>query len=391
MLEQHPDTMTDEDLYKKINSWVHTKTPESIFLDYKKELIFETQKQKIELGKDISSFANTKGGCLLYGIDEDRQSIDSAPVPKKEYGIEPINRQLIDIENILSSIISPPLPELRIRQISLEHDINKIVYLIWHPKSWVAPHMVTGFKDNKYYKRGNFKSEPMEEHEVDILYQVRNLTNNKLRDFIKNIEFGLNHVKQSNYYLKFVVSPYYLSPYSKYFNYSDASNLIEPNHLIRDKVSFLNGVTFISHDREFVIKTYFNGIFSICYNLEDHITNMTVAGINLNILFLKGLIPILNKIMNMVASYYKKLHFYGPVTITFLLDNSNKMYLHYDELRWIEYMRHSEFINYVWSNTTFEFEEVFPITDILSRTSAITEILTNRIKHGFGCYKFEQS
>ncbi|MBU4447786.1 MAG: ATP-binding protein, partial [Proteobacteria bacterium] len=172
MLEKHPDTMSDSELYQKIHSWVHTKTPESIFLDYKKELFFETQKQKIELGKDISSFANTKGGCLLYGIDEDRQSIDSAPIPKIEYGMVPINRQLIDIENILGSIISPTLPELRIRQVSLEHDTSKIVYLIWHPKSWVAPHMVNGFKNNKYYKRGNFKSEPMEEHEVDILYQA---------------------------------------------------------------------------------------------------------------------------------------------------------------------------------------------------------------------------
>jgi hypothetical protein len=319
MLEKHPDTMSDSELYQKIHSWVHTKTPESIFLDYKKELFFETQKQKIELGKDISSFANTKGGCLLYGIDEDRQSIDSAPIPKEDYGMEPINRQLLDIENILGSIISPSLPELRIRQISLEHDISKMVYLIWHPKSWVAPHMVSGFKNNRYYKRGNFKSEPMEEHEVDILYQARSLTNNKLRDFIKNIDFGLNHIQQSAYHLKFVADPYYLSPYSKYFNYTDAYKLLEHNHLIRDKISFLNGVTFISHDREFVIKAYFNGMLSICYNVEDHIKNMNVAGVNLNILYLKGLIPVLHNIMNVVASYYRKLCFYGPIIISFLI------------------------------------------------------------------------
>ena len=308
--------MSDSELYQKIHSWVHTKTPNRFF--YQKELLFETQKQKIELGKDISSFANTKGGCLLYGINEDRQSIDSAPIPKIDYGMAPINRQLIDIENILGSIISPTLPELRIRQVSLEHDTSKIVYLIWHPKSWVAPHMVTGFKDNKYYKRGNFKSEPMEEHEVDILYQVRSLTNNKLIDFIKNIDFGLNHIQQSAYHLKFIAAPYYLSPYSKYYNYSDASKLIEPDHLIRDKISFLNGVTFTTHDRDFVIKTYFNGMLSICYNIEDHIKNMTIDSVNLNILYLKGLIPILYNIINVVASYYKKLCFYGPITINLL-------------------------------------------------------------------------
>jgi hypothetical protein len=67
------------------------------------------------------------------------------------------------------------------------------------------------------------------------------------------------------------------------------------------------------------------------------------------------------------------------------------MYLHYDELKWIEYMRHSQFINYVWNNIKFEFEEVFPVADILSKTGTIVETLTNRIKHGFGCYNFDNN
>lgn len=393
MLEKHPDTMSDSDLYQKIHSWVHTKTPESIFLDYKKELFFETQKQKIELGKDISSFANTKGGCLLYGIDEDRQSIDSAPIPKKDYGMEPINRQLIDIENILGSIISPALPELRIRQISLEHDISKIVYLIWHPKSWVAPHMVSGFNNNRYYKRGNFKSEPMEEHEVDLLYQARSLTNIKLKDLLNNIDYGLNHLHQSDYYLKIIASPLFLSPYTKYFSYSDASKLIEPAHLIRDKISFLDGVTFIGHNKEFVVKAFFNGIFSVCYNIQDHIKDYKLEDFdrNVNILYLKGIIPILNMIINFMSSYYGKLFFNGPILINLLLEDSIKMYLYYDGITWIDHLRASEIDHYLYNDTLFEFDEVFPATNILNKKDVIVETLINRIKYGFGCYNFEQS
>jgi len=70
MLNKHPDSLNDSQLYEIINSWVRTQTPESLFLDYKRELNFKTQKDKIELAKDISSFANTEGGCLIYGIDE---------------------------------------------------------------------------------------------------------------------------------------------------------------------------------------------------------------------------------------------------------------------------------------------------------------------------------
>jgi hypothetical protein len=61
MLDKHPDTLTNSEIYQKIHSWVRTKIPESIYLDYKRELNFQNEKEKIELAKDISSFANTEG------------------------------------------------------------------------------------------------------------------------------------------------------------------------------------------------------------------------------------------------------------------------------------------------------------------------------------------
>ncbi len=386
MLEKHPDTMTDSEIYQIIDSWVRTKTPESIFIDYKRELRFNNEKEKINLGKDISSFANTKGGCLLYGVDEDKHSKDSAPVPKEYYGIDKIERDLIDIENILNSIISPPLPELRIRRIPLEHNVGKFVYLIWHPKSWIAPHMVSGFKNNRYYKRGNFQSEPMEEHEVELLYQARSLSNNKLREFINNIDYGLNHLDQSDFHLKVIASPFYLSPHAKYFSYSDAYRLIEPAHAVKNKISFLEGATFIGYNNNFVIRAFFNGMFSIGYNINDTIKNYDINGINLNVLYLNEIKPILNSTISFIASYYSQLHFYGPVIINLLLENSKNMYIHFDEIEWVERMRSSYIINHLYNDTKFEFAEVFPITDILSKTDIIKEKLITRIKNGFGWF-----
>lgn len=40
MLEKHPDTIIDLEIYQKVDSWVRTKMPESVFLDYKRELNF---------------------------------------------------------------------------------------------------------------------------------------------------------------------------------------------------------------------------------------------------------------------------------------------------------------------------------------------------------------
>ena len=43
------------------------KPPESRFLDYKESL----PSDEVELLKDVSAFANTQGGAIVYGIRED--------------------------------------------------------------------------------------------------------------------------------------------------------------------------------------------------------------------------------------------------------------------------------------------------------------------------------
>ena len=70
---------------------------------YKRELNLKTQKDKIEIAKDISSFANTEGGCLIYGVDEEREGENSIPIPKEQYGMDHFAGDIIDIENILTS------------------------------------------------------------------------------------------------------------------------------------------------------------------------------------------------------------------------------------------------------------------------------------------------
>jgi len=210
MLERHPDTMTDSEIYQMINSWVRTKTPESIFIDYKKYLNYKTHKDKIKLAKDISSFANTKGGCLIYGIDEQREGDKSVSIPREKYGMTPIDDNIIDLENVLTSIISPTLPDIRIKQIKLEHEPSKVVYLFWHSKSWFAPHMVSGFKHTRYYKRGNFKAEPMQEHEIEAKYRERLAAYEYTDQFIKNIDYGFGYRGASRSILKLAIAPLYL-------------------------------------------------------------------------------------------------------------------------------------------------------------------------------------
>src|SRR6266480_4427156 len=54
---------------------VNAKTKESIELDFKDSASLQnTDRKKEEISKDVSAFANSAGGTLLYGMREDSQT-----------------------------------------------------------------------------------------------------------------------------------------------------------------------------------------------------------------------------------------------------------------------------------------------------------------------------
>src|SRR5260370_25018735 len=79
-------------------------------------------------------------------------------------GVEPtvISKEWLD--DVISSTIHRKIDGVRIHVIDLSGPrAGRVAYVIEVPQSMRAPHMAS---DNKYYKRHNFKSEPMEEYEV---------------------------------------------------------------------------------------------------------------------------------------------------------------------------------------------------------------------------------
>ena len=61
------EIITEED----INQLISTKTEESIHLDFKQaEALSKNDKKKSEIAKDISAFANSDGGIVIYGLKE---------------------------------------------------------------------------------------------------------------------------------------------------------------------------------------------------------------------------------------------------------------------------------------------------------------------------------
>lgn len=151
----------------KLKQYIADGIEENIHLDYKAAgSIDNKDEKKKEISKDISAFANSDGGTIIYGVREFSDK-NKKHLPEK---IEPIDRLEYSkewLEQIINSTISPRVPGIIITPIQIGNiDENKVVYIVDIPKSTTA-HQA---KDKRYYRRYNFESIMMEDWEIkDII------------------------------------------------------------------------------------------------------------------------------------------------------------------------------------------------------------------------------
>lgn len=151
-----------------IKSYIENKIEENLKLDYKaSDSLQRNDKKTNEISKDVSAFANSDGGIIIYGIKENQ--VDRH-LPE---GIDPINRKEITkewLEQIIQSKIQPRIDGIIIHSISIKEDSDDVIYVVEIPKSNTAHQS----NDKKYYKRFNFNSEPMFDYEVrDVLNRAK--------------------------------------------------------------------------------------------------------------------------------------------------------------------------------------------------------------------------
>jgi hypothetical protein len=161
---------TQEDILGIISS----RTEESINIDFKDARALSSGDGK-EISKDVSAFANSDGGLIFYGINEENHvATGTSFVDGNKYNKE-------WLENKITSNIQQRIQNLLIIPVRFDNDIMKTVYVVKIPKSSNSPHL-NG--DNKYYRRFNFKSVPMEEYEVRDSYLRVSASMVKIDSFI---------------------------------------------------------------------------------------------------------------------------------------------------------------------------------------------------------------
>jgi len=171
MLQKHIAQYSEQELETLIECLVADKCPESMTLEYKAEQSFN-RRARLEIAKDISSLANTRGGTIIYGIPERRLSdgVEETAIPESEYGIRPVPDFEIRLESALTEVLSPRLPDLWVRKVTLSRRPSHVVYVVWHPESWLGPHMVQASDEQSFYRRGLKRTIKMTEPEIREAY-----------------------------------------------------------------------------------------------------------------------------------------------------------------------------------------------------------------------------
>jgi hypothetical protein len=142
MIAKALDQITEADL----NGLITAGVSERKTLDYKQQLPDMNDAGKRELLADVSSFANTAGGDLIFGMTE------SAGAPTGIPGVQigDPDQEVLRFDNIIRSGLSPRIQHST-RAVPLAS--GGYVLIIRSERSWYGPHRVVFKGDSRFYGR----------------------------------------------------------------------------------------------------------------------------------------------------------------------------------------------------------------------------------------------
>lgn len=107
-------------------------------IDYKEQMHLDSKDQKREFAADVTSFSNTNGGYLVFGIKEIEGLVDEIV----GIVINNVDDLKLQIESLLRDLIEPRINNIQMKMLPI--DSANSVFLIFIPRSYSGPHIVRG-------------------------------------------------------------------------------------------------------------------------------------------------------------------------------------------------------------------------------------------------------
>ena len=163
-----------------IQSLIDNQVPESEVLDYKRDCYGNSDKDKRELLKDVSSFANSRGGHIIIGIDENEG------VPSEIVGIAAginLDAEIQRMNQIVNSGLDPAFTSVQFRTVSNQEKTRCLVLDI--PRSVGVPHRIAFGKYHKFFVRDSNGKHEATMPELHNIFTLSDHRRRRFRDFVR--------------------------------------------------------------------------------------------------------------------------------------------------------------------------------------------------------------
>jgi hypothetical protein len=146
---------------QRLEEMIANGIEESLTIEYKGvNALAKDERKRIDITKDVSSFANSNGGILIYGMAEHTDP-KYQHLPEK---IDPISRKDFPkewLEQVIQTI-QPRIEGLVVHPVTIDEDQNTVCYVVEIRQS----HTAHQARDLRYHRRHNFTTQAMEDYEV---------------------------------------------------------------------------------------------------------------------------------------------------------------------------------------------------------------------------------
>jgi hypothetical protein len=156
---------------------IDASAPEALTIEYKRESYGANDDARVEFLSDISSFANTRGGNLILGIEADK---DSIPISLTPLAVD-IDRERLRLEQMARTGLEPRIPNIDIKPVQLA--VGGYVLVVRIPRSYRLPHRIIFKGRNRFWARSSAGRYEPNVDELRTLFTLAPQLAERMREF----------------------------------------------------------------------------------------------------------------------------------------------------------------------------------------------------------------